>query len=91
MPGVIKMSDYNVLEHDNVPEHHLVDIAEEKKILTKYNIGKDQLPKIRKSDPCIKLIEEAKGIDIEEGRLIRIVRTHAVSGVSVAYRVVVRG
>lgn len=91
MPGVIEMSDYNVLEHDNVPEHHLVDVAEEKKILTKYNIGKDQLPKIRKSDPCIKLIEEAKGIDIEEGRLIRIVRTHAVSGVSVAYRVVVRG
>jgi len=91
LPGVIEMSDYNVLEHDNVPEHHLVDVAEEKKILTKFNIGKDQLPKIRKSDPCIKLIEEAKGIDIEEGRLIRIVRTHAVSGVSVAYRVVVRG
>ena len=85
------MSEYNVLEHDNVPEHHLIEVAEEKKILAQYSIGKDQLPKIRKGDPCIKILEEAKGMDIEEGRLIRIVRTHSVSGVSVGYRVVVRG
>jgi len=91
MPGGVRMSDYNVLEHDNVPEHHLVEIADEAKILSQYKVGKDQLPKIRKSDPCIKILEEAKEIDIEEGRLIRIVRTHSVSGVSVAYRVVVRG
>ncbi|MDD4308048.1 MAG: DNA-directed RNA polymerase subunit H [Thermoplasmata archaeon] len=85
------MSDYNVLEHDNVPEHHLVEVDDEQKILNQYSVGKDQLPKIRKSDPCIKLLEEARGVDIEEGRLIRVVRTHSVSGVSVAYRVVVRG
>jgi DNA-directed RNA polymerase subunit H (RpoH/RPB5) len=74
-----------------VPEHHLVEIADEAKILKQFSVGKDQLPKIRKADPCLKLLEEARGIDIEEGRLIRIVRTHSVSGVSVAYRVVVRG
>ena len=85
------MSDYNVLEHDNVPEHHLVDVAEELKILAQYHVGKDQLPKIRKSDPCIKILEEARDSEIEEGRLIRIVRTHSVSGVSIGYRVVVRG
>ena len=85
------MSDYNVLEHDNVPEHHLVDVAEEERILKQYNVGKDQLPKIRKSDPCIKILEEARDGEIEEGRLIRIVRTHSVSGVSIGYRVVVRG
>lgn len=85
------MADYNVLEHDNVPEHHLVEKADEERIMKQYNVGKDQLPKIRKNDPCIKILEEAKGIDIEEGRLIRVVRTHSVSGISVAYRVVVRG
>jgi DNA-directed RNA polymerase subunit H len=85
------MSDYNVLEHDNVPEHHLVDKADEERIMKQYSVGKDQLPKIRKSDPCVKILEEIHGIEIEEGRLIRIVRTHTVSGVSVAYRVVVRG
>ena len=85
------MSDINVLEHDDVPEHHLVDVKDEVKILNQYKIGKDQLPKIRKTDPCIKILEEYLDFDIEEGRLIRIVRPHSVSGVSVAYRVVVRG
>ncbi|MBA3045015.1 MAG: DNA-directed RNA polymerase subunit H [Candidatus Thermoplasmatota archaeon] len=85
------MADYNVLEHDHVPEHHLVEKKDEGRILKQYSVGKDQLPKIRKSDPCIKILEEILGADIEEGRLVRIVRTHSVSGVSVAYRVIVRG
>ena len=85
------MSEVNVLEHDDVPEHHLVDVKDEEKILTQYKVGKDQLPKIRKADPCVKILEEYIGIEIEEGRLIRVVRPHSVSGVSVAYRVVVRG
>lgn len=85
------MSDINVLEHDDVPEHHLLDVKDEEKILKQYNIGKDQLPKIRKTDPCVKILEEYLDYEIEEGRLIRIVRPHSVSGVSVAYRVVVRG
>ena len=85
------MSEINVLEHDDVPGHHLVDKKEEEKVLSQYNVGKDQLPKIRKTDPCVKVLEEILDLDIEEGRLIRIVRPHSVSGVSVAYRVVVRG
>ena len=85
------MSDINVLEHDDVPEHHLLDVKDEEKILNQYKIGKDQLPKIRKSDPCVKILEEYFDMELEEGRLIRIVRPHSVSGVSVAYRVVVRG
>jgi len=85
------MPEINVLEHINVPEHHLVDVKDEERILKQYNVGKDQLPKIRKNDPCVKTLEEALGMDIDEGRLIRIVRTQQVSGVSIAYRVVVRG
>lgn len=85
------MSEINVLEHDDVPEHHLVEEKDEERILKQYSVGKDQLPKIKKSDPCVKVLEEYHGTDIGEGRLIRIVRPHSVSGVSVAYRVVVRG
>lgn len=83
--------DFNVLEHDMVPEHHLLSEKEEEEVLKSYGIGKDQLPKIRKSDPCIKILEEIKGEDITEGRVIRIVRVNPVAGVSEAFRVVVRG
>lgn len=81
----------NVLEHVLVPEHHLVPVKEEDKVLEEHNVGKDQLPKIRKGDPCIKVLEEYHNIDIEEGRLIKIVRLNPVAGVSVSYRIVVRG
>jgi DNA-directed RNA polymerase subunit H len=83
--------DVNVLQHTDVPEHHLVPEKDEKGIMKTLNAGKDQLPKIRKGDPCVKLLEEFHGSEIEEGRIIRIVRLNEVSGVSVAYRIVVRG
>jgi DNA-directed RNA polymerase subunit H len=83
--------EVNVLGHSDVPEHHLVPEKDEEGILKTLNAGKDQMPKIRKSDPCVKLLEEFHDLDIEEGRLIRIVRLNEISGVSVAYRVVVRG
>ena len=81
--------EFNVLEHEMVPEHHLLSKEEEAEVLKRYGIGKDQLPKIRKNDPCIKTLEEILDEDIEEGRLIKIVRINAIAGVSEAYRVVV--
>ncbi|MCK4756974.1 MAG: DNA-directed RNA polymerase subunit H [Thermoplasmata archaeon] len=83
--------EFNVLEHEMVPEHHLLSEKEEKKVLENYGIGKDQLPKIRKTDPCIKTLEEILGEEISEGRVIKVVRLNPVSGVSNAYRVVIRG
>lgn len=76
-----------------VPEHHLVPTDDEKRILGALNIGKDQLPKIRLSDPCIKVLEEYYGDDeeIKEGRLVKIVRLHTVAGLSVSYRIIVGG
>ena len=81
----------NVLEHDMVPEHHLVPEKDEEKVLRDNNVEKDQLPKIRKSDPCVKVLEEFHDLEIQEGRLIKIIRTNPVAGVSVSYRIVVRG
>ena len=79
------------MEHALVPEHHLISVKEEEKVLKEHNVEKDQLPKIRKGDPCIKILEEFHDIDIEEGRLIKIVRLNEIAGVSVSYRIVVRG
>ena len=84
-------SEFNVLEHEMVPEHHLLSDDQAKAVLKGYSIGKDQLPKIRKSDPCVKVLEEIEDEEIKEGRVIKVVRLNPVSGVSVAYRVVIRG
>ena len=83
--------EINVLEHTEVPEHHLVPEKGEEDIIKALRAGKDHLPKIRRSDPCVKILEEIDDVEIKEGRLIRIVRLNPVSGVSIAYRVVVRG
>ncbi|MFQ5884450.1 MAG: DNA-directed RNA polymerase subunit H [Thermoplasmata archaeon] len=79
---------FNVMEHKSVPEHHLVSEREEEGILKDLKIGKDQLPKIRRNDPCVQVLEKKHG-PIEEGRVIKIVRVSETSGVSIAYRLVV--
>ena len=53
------------------------------KLLNKYNIKKDQLPKILITDPCVKVISA------KVGDIIRIERESPTSGVSIAYRRVV--
>ncbi len=84
------MTEINVLMHHLVPEHQIVKKEDEEGILKSLNATKDELPKIRKSDPVIKILESAYG-DIPEGTLIRILRESETAGVSIAYRVVVRG
>jgi DNA-directed RNA polymerase subunit H len=56
---------FNVLKHDLVPEHRLLSLDEEKRVLEEKGITKDKLPKIRKNDPGIKALEntaEARAI-----------------------------
>lgn len=83
------MNRFNVMEHGLVPEHYLLSEKEAKKVLDKLGITREQLPKIRKSDPCIKFLEQME--EIREGRIIKIVRKSPTAGVSEAYRVVIRG
>lgn len=82
--------DFNVLEHELVPEHHLLTEEEAEKVLKELKITRDQLPKIRKSDACVKVLERIYG-PIEEGRIIKIVRKSPTSEIFVAYRMVIRG
>ncbi len=79
---------FNVLEHQLVPEHRLVAEEEAERILKALKITRDQLPKIRRSDPVIHVLEKIEG-PIEEGRVIRVTRTSSTAGVSEAYRLVI--
>ncbi len=82
------MVDINVLLHQLVPEHTLVSEKEAEELLKRLKIGADQLPKIRKEDPVLKILENIEG-PVEEGRIIKITRKSVSSGVSIAYRMVV--
>ncbi len=81
-------SDLHVLEHDLVPEHTLLTEQEAEKILAKLRITKDQLPKIRKDDACIRILERIEG-PISPGRVIQIRRKSDTAEEFIVYRLVI--
>jgi DNA-directed RNA polymerase subunit H len=82
--------EFNVLEHELVPEHYLLKSEEAEKILSELKLTKDQLPKIRLSDPCVVVLDKISGA-VSEGQIVKVVRRSQTNGVSVCYRLVVRG
>jgi DNA-directed RNA polymerase subunit H len=82
------MGEINVMFHHLVPEHILLSEKEAEKMLKDLNLSKEQLPKIRREDPPIKILEKVHG-PIEEGRVIKILRKSETAGVAVVYRLVV--
>ncbi len=82
------MAKYNILMHEMVPEHWLVPVKEEEKVLKTLGVTKGQLPKIRKSDPVIKALEKVEG-EIIPGRMIEIVRKSRTRGIAKIYRTVI--
>ncbi|MCX6652484.1 MAG: DNA-directed RNA polymerase subunit H [Methanomassiliicoccales archaeon] len=81
---------FNVFNHELVPAHHLLSEEDAKSVLEALKIDKDQLPKIRRSDPCIRLLEEKYG-HIKEGRVVKVIRRSVTAERADAYRLVVRG
>ncbi|MCL4438251.1 MAG: DNA-directed RNA polymerase subunit H [Thermoplasmataceae archaeon] len=81
------MAKLNVLQHELVPAHHVVKKEEEDKVLKELGIAKDLLPRISRSDPAIKALEEIHG-PLEGGTIIKISRKSPTMGYSVYYRVV---
>ena len=79
---------FNVLEHKSVPEHRLLTPEEAGEVLARLVITRDQLPKIRKTDPVIRVLERVHG-EIAEGSIVRVFRLTQTAGVSEAYRLVV--
>lgn len=71
--------------HQLVPEHILLNEEQAKELLEKYNITKDNLPKIKKKDPALTIFN----IKAEEGDVILIKRKEE-TGAYDYYRVVVK-
>lgn len=80
---------FNVLEHKLVPEHRVLSDKEAEDILKRLRVTKDQLPKIRKEDPAILVLEKAQRAAIPEGAVIKVTRLSDTAGVTEAYRLVV--
>ncbi len=84
----MKMTEINVMLHHLVPEHILLSEKEAEAVLKELKLSKEQLPKIRRDDPPLKILEKIHG-EIEEGRVIKILRRSETAGVAVVYRLVV--
>lgn len=76
--------EFNILNHELVPEHIILKEDEKKEVLEKFKIGPQNLPKILLSDPAV------KAINAKEGDVLKIVRKSKTAGTSIYYRVVVK-
>jgi DNA-directed RNA polymerase subunit H len=74
--------EIDVLAHSLVPKMEIIKEDAVKRILEKYGITKEQLPKFRHNDPAVKTLEA------EPGDVIKIEREDATGKYNV-YRVVV--
>ncbi len=66
-----------------VPEHVIISKKDVGALLTKYNIIKEQLPKIKSVDPI------CKETDAKSGDVVKIIRDSPTAGKSIAYRLVI--
>jgi len=80
----ISALQYNVLEHDFVPDHHKLSSKEKDDVFEKYNILNDkQLPEISMFDPV------AKAILLRPGELCKITRYDKISYTNEFFRICV--
>lgn len=75
----------DITDHESVPEHRKLDEEEVKEVLEKFDVDKDDLPKIHRTDAAL------KQMDVEVDDVIEIVRSSPTAGETTYYRVVVEG
>ena len=78
------VEEFDILNHELVPEHIILKDDERKEILDKYKIRAENLPRILISDPAV------KSIKAKEGDVLKIVRKSKTAGTSIYFRVVVK-
>ena len=71
------------LDNVLIPKHEILSHDQEEKVLARFRITKDNLPKIRSSDPLVKELEA------EPGAVIKIIRKDSTAE-NVYYRVVIK-
>ncbi len=74
---------FNVLNHEIVPLHEILPEEEAAPLLEKYDIVKEQLPKIKATDPA------ARVVSAKPGQILRITRASPTAGRFIAHRLVV--
>jgi DNA-directed RNA polymerase subunit H len=79
----MKKGKISILEHELVPEHEIMDENEVAELLNTYKIRKEQLPKIKASDPVIKEIKA------NVGDVVRVLRKSRTAGKSLSHRLVI--
>ncbi|AGK60723.1 DNA-directed RNA polymerase, subunit H [Archaeoglobus sulfaticallidus PM70-1] len=77
------MTKISLQDHILVPKHEVLSKEEAEKILKILNIEKEQLPKIKVTDPI------AQEIGAKVGDIVRVERESPTAGKSIAYRLVV--
>ena len=80
----MKREKISILEHELVPAHEIIADEELNVLLNQYKIKKEQLPKIKSSDPV------SKEIQAEEGDVVKIRRSSRTAGSVLSYRLVVK-
>ena len=78
------MVEFNILDHEMVPEHIILSKEEGEEILKRYGINKGQLPKIKVSDPV------AKQIGAKVGDILKIIRKSPTAGKSIVYKLTIK-
>jgi DNA-directed RNA polymerase subunit H len=78
-----KGREFNPLGHKMVPNHEIIDENDLITILSEYKIEKEQMPKIRVTDPT------AVYIKAKVGDVIRITRESHTAGKAIFYRLVI--
>ncbi|MCX8170487.1 MAG: DNA-directed RNA polymerase subunit H [Candidatus Bathyarchaeota archaeon] len=76
---------FNIFKHYLVPKHEILSPEERKMVLEKYRIEPYKLPRIKTSDPIVRVI------GAKPGDIVKIIRRSPTAGESVYYRYVVEG
>jgi DNA-directed RNA polymerase subunit H len=79
------LKKFNVLEHELVPKHAILNEQEKEEVLKRYGIVLRQLPRMLITDPAI------REMNPKVGDVVKIVRKSSTSGESIYYRVVIKG
>jgi DNA-directed RNA polymerase subunit H len=74
---------FSLLDHELIPKHEIMVEDELKSVLNQYQIEKEQLPKLKVSDPI------ALEIGASVGDVVKIMRNSQTAGEAIYYRLVI--